>query len=557
MLNAHKNTPIRVLGSYWHTDKKEVRFKIEIKTISGRKMTKVFGLSQIEEFSVFRRTMVEAGFSFSGLRTQAADMHAAVMCQCRRAAENREGEHRLTSELGWRGGVFVLPGTTVPANTRLVFEREHGRHYAHTRSAGTLKVWQEEVAAPAVCSSRMVTTMAAAFAAPLLLLAGRQVGGFGLSLAGASRTGKTTALRLAKSIIDEPTPDGWGMSRAGGIAALSGYTDLPVFSDETAAVRGSGRGNNTIVTEITDVLSGGKPDTLHPSWQSKQRHAGSGVIRSILFATTEGKLDPWRRQGERARLIEVPAERLGSFGMIDYPERAHPAINSKTKAGEQIERLDRVAAQNHGHALPRFVEQLVAHQTKVPVWIGRYTAEFCQRAAGRADRDGWARSVLTNFALIYAAGRLAHRFGIVPWSEGVVRDAVLRCWDDAIRVVATPETRAAEAAARVRRWIVGAKRVATVGVDFYPEKVNGYEVIHDRDRGEAVALVQRDRLVAAAGGEAALTAALDYVVENGWLLPNRDTGAVTRQKRFDGTTQKLRFVYFRRAFLGKAAMVRR
>ena len=98
----------------------------------------------------------------------------------------------------------------------------------------------------------------------------------------------------------------------------------------------------------------------------------------------------------------------------------------------------------------------------------------------------------------------------------------------AMRAVATPETLAAEAAARVRRWIVGAKRVATVGRDFYPEKVDGYEVIHGRDRGEPVALVQRERLVAATGGEAALAAALDHMKRKGWLLPNPETDAVTR-----------------------------
>jgi len=136
---------------------------------------------------------------------------------------------------------------------------------------------------------------------------------------------------------------------------------------------------------------------------------------------------------------------------------------------------------------------------------------------------------------------LAQRFGIVLWSKDVIQDAVLRCWEDPMRAVATPETQAAEAAVRVRRWIVGPKRTATVGVDFYPEKVDGYEVIRDRD--EPVVLVQRDRLAAAAGGEAALAAALDHMMEKGWLSPNPDTGAVTRQKRFDGTTQKLRFVY--------------
>ena len=252
----------------------------------------------------------------------------------------------------------------------------------------------------------------------------------------------------------------------------------------------------------------------------------------------------------------MPADRPGSFGVIDHPERARPAIDSKTKAGEHIERLERAAAQNHGHALPRFVPHLVEHRADVPGWIEQYTAEF-ERAARGTDRDGWARRVLACFALIYAAGMLARRFGIVPWSEEVIRDAVLRCREDAMQAAATPEARAAEAAEEVRQWIAGAKRVATVGRDFDPEKVDGYEVIHDRDGVEPVALVQRDRLVAAADGEAALAAALDHMKREGWLLPNRDTGAVTRQKRFDGTTQKLRFVYVRRAFLGQATADRR
>ena len=78
-------------------------------------------------------------------------------------------------------------------------------------------------------------------------------------------------------------------------------------------------------------------------------------------------------------------------------------------------------------------------------------------------------------------------------------------------------------------------------------------MIHDRDRGEPVALVQRDRLVAVAGGEAVLAAALDHIKRKGRLLPNPETGAVTRQKRFNGTGQKLRFLYFHRAFLRQAA----
>ena len=106
MPNTQEKGLIKVLGAFWHVEKKESRFGFEFKTISGRRRKKVLRLPEIEEFSVFRRTMVEAGFSFSGLR--AADLHGALMRQCRRAAEDRKSERRLTSELGWHEGAFVL-----------------------------------------------------------------------------------------------------------------------------------------------------------------------------------------------------------------------------------------------------------------------------------------------------------------------------------------------------------------------------------------------------------------------------------------------------------------
>ena len=66
-----------------------------------------------------------------------------------------------------------------------------------------------------------------------------------------------------------------------------------------------------------------------------------------------------------------------------------------------------------------------------------------------------------------------------------------------------------------------------------PERVDDYDVTHDRD-----------------GGEQVLSAALGYAKQEGWLTPNRETGAVTWQKRFDGTGKKLRLVQFRKPFLG-------
>jgi hypothetical protein len=161
-------------------------------------------------------------------------------------------------------------------------------------------------------------------------------------------------------------------------------------------------------------------------------------------------------------------------------------------------------------------------------------------------------SSYSSFSFAAANSQVARGIGFSFETE--ILDAVLRRCEDALREAAAGhEAHAAEIAERIHRWIADSARcAATVGADFDPERVDDYDVIHDRDRGEAVVLVQRDRLVEVAGGEQALSAALDYAKQKGWLAPNLETGAVTRQKRLAGTDRKLRFVYFRRPFLGTA-----
>ena len=103
-----------------------------------------------------------------------------------------------------------------------------------------------------------------------------------------------------------------------------------------------------------------------------------------------------------------------------------------------------------------------------------------------------------------------------------------------------PAMRAVMTSDRLRRWIPGAERVATVGRDFEPARVGSDHVIRDRDHGEAVALVRRESLVEPAGGEAALDGALAHLKRIGALVPNREIGEITRQKRIAGTKKKLR-----------------
>ena len=457
--------------------------------------------------------------------------------------------------MGWHddGAAFVLPGATYPRDARLRFEPEQKRAYAVARKSGTFGGWKAEVAGPAACSSRMVFGIGAALKPPLLLYAGKRAGGVAVTVEGPSRSGKSITLMAAKSVIDEPVLDSWGLSRAGGAAALLGHTDLPLFLDETRAVRGGEAKGGSIVGEVTRLLSGGRPDILDPAWVAEHRQAaGRAAIRSVLLTSTEGRLDPARLPGERARMVALPACRPGSFGVIDHPERADPPIRDAAAAAEAMERLERGAGRHHGQALPRFVRRLVKMKRgRVQKLIREYRDAFYKTADGAA-LGGWSRSILEWFALVYAALMLARRLKIVPWPEAVIRDAVLRCWRDAMEQEARAADAPLQVVERLRCWLRDAPERAVVDADFDPRRLNNYDVVLDRDAGVPVALAQRKRLAGIAGGEAPLDAALLLLRQRGDVVPNPKTGQVTRQKRFKGTGTKLRFVFFTQAFLDGA-----
>src|SRR6185312_3128478 len=66
------------------------------------------------------------------------------------------------------------------------------------REAGTIDDWRHEIVRYAVGNSRLGLAIAAAFAAPLIEVAGEESGG--INFQGGSRLGKSTALRVAGSV---------------------------------------------------------------------------------------------------------------------------------------------------------------------------------------------------------------------------------------------------------------------------------------------------------------------------------------------------------------------
>ena len=114
---------------------------------------------------------------------------------------------RCVDRIGWHGQVFVLPDDEVfgdAAGERILLQASNSAGHAF-KTAGDLEGWQESIARYCAGNSRLAFALSAAFAAPLLHLAGLEGGGF--HFRGESSRGKTTALHVAGSV--------WGGGRHG------------------------------------------------------------------------------------------------------------------------------------------------------------------------------------------------------------------------------------------------------------------------------------------------------------------------------------------------------
>jgi uncharacterized protein (DUF927 family) len=109
---------------------------------------------------------------------------------------------RVVSRVGWhvfgKDRVFVLPGRTFGEVADRVVWQTGERDSSVYQSAGTLAEWRERVSRLCVGNSRLLLAVSCAFGGPLLGLLGEDGGGF--HFRGNSRSGKTTALKVAASV---------------------------------------------------------------------------------------------------------------------------------------------------------------------------------------------------------------------------------------------------------------------------------------------------------------------------------------------------------------------
>lgn len=409
-----------------------------------------------------REMLSDAGLSLAPQpQARAAMMEylSAVISERRARSVPRLGWHRIGGNL-----VFVLPdevfGTT---SERVILAAEERATHAF-RQAGTVAQWRDEVGALCIGNSRLVFSACCAFAGPLMMLAGADGGGFNIK--GASRLGKSTALRVAASVWGgEPGSGAQGFVRqwratSNGIEGLAAaHSDALLPMDELGQM---------------DARDAGEAAYMLANGRGKTRASRSGATRPelrwrvlILSTGEEGIADKnaeagkRTRAGQEVRLVDVPADAGAGLGLFE-------ALHGEVGPGNLAERIKAATAACYGAPGRAFLGWLLAE-------LERDEAGFC--LALRDERDGMmramlpeaaggqVRSVAASFALVAVAGEMAARAGIAPWPETDAEAAASTCFrawlsergtvgakEDAQAVVALQGFLNAHGAARFELW---------------------------------------------------------------------------------------------------------
>ncbi|HKR77529.1 MAG TPA: DUF927 domain-containing protein [Rhodanobacter sp.] len=326
---------------------------------------------------------------------------------------------RCVDRTGWHGDVYALPRETFgdTENEPVLFQAA-SLDGLTLGQGGTFEGWREQVAMRCAGNSRLVLSVAAAFAGPCLGLS--QLEGGGLQLRGSSSTGKTTALLVAASVFGSPAyARAWRTTDNAleGVAAL--HSDLLLILDEIGQLDPKHAG------QVAYLLANGQgkgrahrdgSPRASATWRVLFLSAGE-VGLSDLVMQAGGRV----RAGQDVRVIDLPADAGVGQGLFEQvPAGMTPSMFADA--------LKTASAKHYGHALPAFLKCLVSDPAKAREYLRSRREAMSVRLAA-VGADGQVRRVADRFALVAAAGELATDCGLTGWRAGEAEDAARKCFD--------------------------------------------------------------------------------------------------------------------------------
>jgi hypothetical protein len=397
-------------------------------------------------------------------------------------------------------------------------------------SLGTLDEWKSRIATVAALSTCMTVAMSAAFAAPLLRLAG--LPNFSLLIGGPARTGKSSTLLIATSVCGighEKYLLNWSGTGLGLLEAAAGFGDIVFPVNEVGAKKGKRSEAYEGLRDLFAQYAEGSDRERHSSHQPVEARR----FRGICIATAERSIadyaklaDEDRDDGELFRAIDVIAVRKGKKTVLDLaPDTLDQRMCLKA--------LRKDLEVQHGTALGPYIEHLIAMgDREVKLRIDALVREFVDHMPAAAH-DNVADQMATNFGLLYAGAILGIDSGVLPWTKEHVRRTLKRGFDDALEYSKPIDHLAVGLESlkmNLREKIVERK----LGSKFGPKDHAGFRKI---EGDETLIVVNTSQFRSWFAGGRQFRSILEWLSSEGYLKQAEDaTKGVVSQKDLDGVT---------------------
>jgi uncharacterized protein (DUF927 family) len=301
-------------------------------------------------------------------------------------------------------------------------------------NSGSWKSWRDTVAEPARLSSILMFGICVALAAPLLAIINRS--SFTICLFGLTRVGKSIATLLGASVIGTARIDDlitWNIKDARLEERISEFNDALFPIDDLSNMDGSGKEKYQRIRDVAYRISQGLATARHSSFTAA--HGGiHGSWRSIVLTSSEKSIRDLaravkleRQHGEALRLIDVPAVFDNLDHIFDRLPEDLDRNNFKDWKKDTFKKLADACKVDHGKALRKYIKALIADRAKLEKYIQAKLEYFGRHVCDEYDGDV-ARDVAETIGLIYAAGILGIRCGLLPWGKLELLDALTKCY---------------------------------------------------------------------------------------------------------------------------------
>jgi putative DNA primase/helicase len=326
---------------------------------------------------------------------------------------------RTIDRTGWHGQLYVLPEGPIGKSCGekvLFLGPVISQPIFHT--SGTLEDWQNRIAALCIGNSRLIFSLSAAFAGPLLGICHEENGGF--HLRGASSTGKTTSLYVAASLFGgKDYIQRWRATANGLEATAKMYNDLLLLLDEMGEISPKDAG------EVAYMLGNGT---------GKARADRSGGARDkakfrCLFLSTgeislpQHMLEDGKkaRAGQETRIADIPAD-LGLYGVFETVHGYADGAAFANAIMESVRECHGVAGREYICCLSKDFDIV---RNAVDATIDSFVEEYVSKGS-----SGQVKRVGRRFGLVASGGELAIHFGITNWEKGSAIAAAGKCFQD-------------------------------------------------------------------------------------------------------------------------------